>query len=321
MPKFSAFSKFGHLAFSGREPLAKRIYDAQRAALGGEENLPDAFDASHMAGTLYARAMSLATAQLTFERAINNRRPGHSTEAIEAHEKDWGTVPSPLATLDERRAALRAAELAMGPATESTIREALSTLLGADFVDIVMITDGVAPSAVLVDPDEVWDAADGPGTWLPPDTVQKWHRLDGDVYAGVQTVSTTHMASSTEPFAVGEQLVVHPGVLGRQERIVVSAVNGSSITATFRRPHEAGAPITSTPWPLAFSYNRVILVVVSQSAARSYQSRANIDDLMDRMLSESDHWNIVEESGPGTLGPFRVSDGRIGCTPIVSISI
>jgi hypothetical protein len=184
-----------------------------------------------------------------------------------------------------------------------------------------MITDGVAPSAVLVDPDEVWDAADGPGTWLPPDTVQKWHRLDGDVYAGVQTVSTTHMASSTEPFAVGEQLVVHPGVLGRQERIVVSAVNGSSITATFRRPHEAGAPITSTPWPLAFSYNRVILVVVSQSAARSYQSRANIDDLMDRMLSESDHWNIVEESGPGTLGPFRVSDGRIGCTPIVSISI
>jgi hypothetical protein len=324
MPRFSAFTPFGHLAFSARKPKAQAIFEGMRSALGGEENCTLAFDNSHAAATLYARARAIATADLTLTRARTNMRPSRSLEALPTHERDFGVVRQPGASDDQRRAALAAAELLPNGASETNTRDALAALLGSDFIALRYLLDGefsVSPGSWYL---PVW------GNWAPPWTAQKWHRLTANIDdpgaslipPETSVVHTEYVAGSEDPFVTGEILTIEPGVAGLTEVVEVTAgaSGGSSFSAAFLRGHAAGALVTSTPWPNATTTSRYVLVVCTSAAARSVAVRDRVAGLARKIGRATEMWAVVEETTPGTLGPFKVGEGLIGITPIGALA-
>lgn len=299
---FSEFSPLGHFAFSGRQPRGQVIYESMRASLG--ENYSTDRNGLEMA-RLYAQAMGIASALYTLDRAVNNIIPTKATELLTELEREWGLVAGAVDTLPVRRAALAIRRLLPRGATREAIEDALTQLLGADFISYEPIAEV----------DRVTWGGDGIGSFVKANkTPRKLIRIVGAISTGLGSpqIVTYEAFVPGEPLPdllPGETLVVDPAVLA--EAVTVESRAGATFTATFDSPHDPGTPATTQPMPIWGSTGRVNIVTVTSAAAADARTREAIDDLMRRALRGVSTWHIADASGPFTVGV-----GKIGITPL-----
>lgn len=319
MPAFSAFARFGHLRFSAKKTEAQIIYERMVAAVGGEEMVADGGYGIDTAlhARIYAHAMALATAKRNFDRVLGNENPTTSVELLSYHERDYGLAPLPEDTDDQRRAALEVAQRVAEGCRHDVLHGAMSELLGDDLVAVRLLD----ATEYTVYPSNWSTPATRPGTWKRSDVVAKRRTLDASVSTiGESTVATTYLGGSSEMFAIGDTLVVEPGLVGRQEAATVSGVTGDSFTANFTKPHPAGSIVSTEPWPTAASSSRNVIIVATSAVARSSAWRKKVGARLRGLLRVVDSWELVEEYSAGQLGPFIPGEGIPGVTPVVQLS-
>lgn len=317
----SCFTPCGLLELSSRPPLAESIYEQIKRSHG------PAYDSETFYGVLsakwYAQAMAFAAARKALERAKNQADPLRCYDLLASHERHYRIVPEPNATLAERHAALAAAmQLFNGP-RRGNVEYQLRTLLGDDFVAwVTRPYDRNNPGAD--DPSYPANFAQvgifgNPATWK---TIAIAEKID---FTGTSlTLSWSHVAGDDGPLLVGDELVVQPGDLGQQEKIVITARTASTLTATFARPHEAGVQAIRRPWPFWLSVQMHSAVVVKHGRASDQALRQKVSTLLHRLLAGTATWDIVEENASaGTAGPMIPGAGtwKLGQTPLGTLTV
>lgn len=340
MPLFSAFTPFGMLAFSSKPSHAEAFYRSMVRALGNEPGSSEAHGTistapgTRMDAKLYADAMAFARARYQLERAGNQVLPTRLTELLAVREREWGVVPSPIATDDERRAAVAAQYLLPRGAARNEVATLLSTLLGDDFVAYRPTPKAEAvvyPSALGDQPQNLQRAS------IP----RKLIRLTEPVTTGLgapQYVRYERFVADPNPSAplhslsVGDTVVLDPGNLDLVERATVTALDFDEPTegtvfavfqATLTKPHVTGTVGTTAPWPFWASTKRHNLIVLSPSAALDPEKRRRVHAVLGKVLRGVSTWNLAGEASAGsaTTGPFTVGGGMLGVTTIGSINL
>ena len=307
MPKFSAFSKFGHFAFSRKAPPGQRFYESMVKALGDGANFALDFDDNHQSAKLYANAMAMATARLTLERAGNNRHPLKATEMLPPLEDEYGLKPGPTDTLTDRRAALAVRKMFTRGARREAIENALRLILGDYFVAYHVLSNADA-TANWADP------ANSDGTFKLPTTPIKLRTLDTSMSTGLgapRTIDTTFLGGSSDMLLPGEVITVEPGALGCTESVTITAVSGTTITAVFDLPHPADALITTAPYPHWTSTHRHNIVVVDPTKVTDPELRRKCREFLERSLRGVSTYVIADETTAGVTGPFRISGADV----------
>lgn len=300
--KFSAFSYFGAFAFSGKPPKGQAIFEAMRNSLGG--NYSEEND-GHQTARLYAQARMLANALYTLERAKNNANPRKARELLGELEIEWGLFPAADSTVAERCAALAARMLLPRGARRENVEDALSTLLGSDFVEYH--EQPASPAT---------GGGSGVGNFPNPGTPAKRIRILTGISTGLgapKTVTFSALDGGDNPkLVVGEKLVVDPG--GLIELVTVTAATASTFAATFNKPHDPSVVATGGYFPYWTSTQRRNLIELSSEAAADPEIRRQVSDILRRVLRGVSTWDIADNSGP-----FKVGVGKIGITTIGAI--
>src|SRR5678816_2785897 len=290
MPHYSAFTPFGMLAYSGRPSHAQDIYESLRENFG--ETYNTAFDGRQQS-RLYAAAMCLASAQYQLDRAGNNRNPAKATELLGLLELDFQVVAPAEATLPERRRTLAAREKVTRGARREAVEAALTTLLGADFIEYR-----------TTDPADIVTTPASPGTvgvFADDRARKKYFTLNEftATHAISKTVSIT-LPPGQDPPVVGEIYCVDPDPRGNIEQITITGVGVNTVTTVFQSSHEAGT-VAVRPHPYWISNQRLDTVVVTLAVANDPETRRSINELFGRMLRGVSTWQIVQASTPGFL--------------------
>ncbi len=325
MPRFSAFTRFGHLAFSSKPAQSETIYRSIVAGLGGDGKNFRIQPGSRADATAYAQAMGFARARLTLQRAGNQKYAAQVTEMIPVREQEYGLVPGALDTMSQRRAALAQAKLLPLGNAQVVVDNALRALLGADFLAFRTTTK-----------DELvtWPTSlgDQPQNLQVPTVPRKLFRLLGPVTGpGPQTVRMQQIAVPVSPGStsnaplVGDQLVVDPENDARTEVVTITAVAAPvagqfDIAATYTSAHDGGCTATTQPYPMWASTKRHSLVVLTNAAASDPEKRRKVHEKLAKILRGVSTWSITDGAGGVTGGPFRVGVGRLGITTIGSVS-
>lgn len=306
MPLFSAFTPFGHLAFSGKPSHGESIYGTLKDNFG---NVFDTSETGLQQARLYAQAMVMASAQYQVDRAKNNKNPATATELLAVLEHDYQVVPSSKATLPERRAFLSAVQKITRGNRREAIEDALRTLLGADFIAY----QTTLPADIVATPS---NPATGGGVFAGRGTQKKVFRLD----AAVATVGTPvtvpiTMLSHTGPPLTGETYCIDPDPRLNIEQVTIGIVlfEPLKVQITFAKAHDPGT-LGTRPHPLWFSSQRYDTVMVSVAAASDPETRRKINELMGRALRGVSQWCIVHNAGTFILdSPTR---GILDATPL-----
>jgi hypothetical protein len=316
VPRFSAFTPFGQLAFSSKLSLAERIYRSMKTAES------EAFDLSvgtHEEAKLYARARGMARAGMALERAGNQALFSKATDLLPLLEADYAIVPGARDGLNTRRVRGAAAErLSRGAALENIVAS-LRTMLGTSFLAVRTLT----PAEATVYPAAPY--GDSRVNALAPTTQARHVKLtDGVTTTGVVGVGYENLDSTQGDvkLLVGDVVMVEPENTGRSEKVTIIAtatLNGQKLfVANFARPHDIGAIVTNTPWPYQWSTKRFYLVVVTASAAVDQDKRRLVDEFMRRCVPATSQWAIVQPTSPGalTIGPFTLGSSPLGAVPL-----
>jgi len=302
MPKFSAFTPFGMLAFSSKPSHAEAIY---RTLIDGDG---DTFDVTgNQDDRRYAAAMVLASAQYQLDRAGNNRSPKRATELLGLLERDFRVVTAPNATLPERRAILTARALVTRGARFESVQAALFALLGSDLIayDTTSVVDAVALPSV---PGSV-------GVFARPGTQKKTLQFPKAVSIIGEPITIAYelIGDSADPIN-GEQFCVDPDPRRNIENVTVSDVGNGMLTATFTRSHEPGT-VATRPHPFWISSKRYARVLVSVAAAKDPETRRQINEIMARMARGVSQWCIAHNAGV-----FTSDDPVLGLTDCTLVS-
>jgi hypothetical protein len=301
--KFQAFARFnGGFRFSSRAPHGRQIYEALKTAQGDtwEEDF-----SGRQSARLYAQAMALGAAQYQIDRALNNASPAKSTELLGKHENDYQIVPGYQQTLDERRAVAEARRKVTRGARRESVEDALRSLLGADFVRY--------ETTVEADITTWPNGPDAVGTFEKPGNLKRGCTISAHVtrIQIPQTVSVSKIAGIELP-ETGDHVTIEPDSRSASgERVLVTATTNSTITATFQRPHAAGA-IALAPHPVWISNQRYARIVVSFAAATNLETRRKIHEVMSRMLRGVSQWCIAHDQGSFRLN--HAQRGLLDCT-------
>lgn len=319
MPRTSAFTRYGHLAFSSKPSHGESIYLHGKSLLGGAYDLTVG---TEMESKLYADSMGYARARYTVERAQNNAHPATSTELIPVHEKDWGVVPPQTATIAQRRAALTAAWLAPGGALISNLYASLTALLGAAFLGIRVIK----PTEALVVPASPAAVGQFPANLALPKKVFFITSSIAPLGFPGSLISFTYQRPGNDDgirLQVNDKFTIDVENYGLAELCTVTAsqpgASPPSATAFFTKPHSApnasigypGPSVIVGPCPTWFSSQHYVLIVGTAAAATNVVTRAQVDELMRRELRGPTQWAFVEASAPHQIGPFT-----LGLTPL-----
>ncbi len=327
MPRFSAFTRYGHLAFSGAPSAPERIYRSLRAAYFDPRSGVAAIDVTpgtYHEAKLYARAMALASAEASLKRAGNQGNPAKATEGLPHWERTYRLAPAPDATLDARRAEASARrKISRGNRWEA-ITDALEQILGDDLISV---------RAITVDEAATWPSSpgDGPGVYQRPEQPAKTIRLLEPVttVAAPSTVAYEPWDANDSGLVLnaGDQLCIQPEVLEQAEKVTVSAVDLASdpllLTATFENAHDEGSFATTGDTPLWWSTTGHLLIVVTSEAALDVDTLARVDNELMRRTKAGTTWSIVEPSTPGaeTVGPFTLGSSPLGAVTVGEIPI
>lgn len=306
MPRFSAFTPFGMLAFSSKPSHAENIY---RSLV---DNLAGAFDMSkgtHAEASAYARAMSLGRARYTLERAGNQSDPLKATEILPNLEQDYDVRPPLSAGLFERRTFLAAQYRLPRGGVYTNVRAALQTLLGTDFLAYRLLGDAEAvdyPTNPLTSVEVNAQRVEVPGRFLK---LTQPMISTGLVWADYENLDTT---AGDVLINDGDVVMVQPENSGLAERVTVTQVQGASSTRQFRaiftKPHDVGAIVTTANWPYWWSTKRFALIVLKAASALSADKRRQVNELMAKLARGVSQWAIVQPSPPGatTVGPLTL---------------
>ena len=126
--------------------------------------------------------------------------------------------------------------------------------------------------------------------------------------------------------APGDVLTVQGEVTSVAEQVTVLAIassppagsnasDGACFQAAFTKPHDAGASVTTGPFPFWWSTQRQVWIVVSSTAANDPSARRRINEFMRKVSRGVTQWAIVEPASTsgvgGTVGPLTVN-GAMG---------
>jgi len=313
MPRFSAFTPFGMLAFSSKRSFGESIYAAMRACVD------QPFDMSvgtHEEAKIYAQAMGLARARYALLRARNQTVPSKTWDMLPVLEADYGLAPLPTDSLVARRGALAARVRLPGGARVSNVTAGLRDILGSNFLALrtTSLDEATSPSMA---------AANFRPRTLPP----KFFRTLGSIAPLLPASAWVSYAPfgaspATELLMVGDVAVVQGENSGLAEKVTVTGVqavdNVQQFQATFTKSHDTGATVTTMHWPFTSSTKRFSLVIVTATAAIDAEQRRKVDDFMARVSRGVSQWAIVQPTTPGalTVGPAKVDAAIIGAVPI-----
>lgn len=308
MPRLSAFTPCGHLTLSGRHAHGQDIYEQLRAGMSPDKGYTTAWD-SNVQATLYARAMAVASAQYTLERAGNQNDPRTATEMLPELERDFRAVPGPFDTAQDRRDRLAVKVLASRGARRESVEDALTTALGDGF-RAYLTTDTADAAVDSAAPGDV-------GNFVAPGTPPKVVRLtNGASITGLSSTVAYELLLG-EALQVGETLCVDPDPgQTRTERVTVTALGSGTLTTTFQHGHDVDTVGTAGYAPVWTSTKRHALVVLSDAAAVDAESRRVASETMARMVRGVSTWDVCDDSGP-----FKVGVGRLGVTTIGAVTV
>ena len=305
MPLFSAFARFGHLAYSSKDPRSKGVYESMLRALGPGYTTTE-FDDNRMTATAYADAIEIANCLLCLERAVSQQYPLKAQEMLSHLERMHGVHPGPRATLPERRAAVAARmAVARGPLYGNVV-EVLQNLLGSDFVgyDRIDSSDFVDNEAAGIE-----DRAN----FVKPGTEAHVYRLDEPAMPSGSAIMVRATLLTNTHAQAGDTAVIDGHDSHRRERITITDRVDALESLVFEptRPHAAGALLTTQHFPIWSTNARAHFVTLTTAAAEDRETRRRVDEEMRRMMRSAARWWV----GDGN-GPFKVEVGKIGITPI-----
>ena len=312
MPLFSAFTPYGHLAFSSQEPPGRAIYDAIQRMQGGNYS-KDAGEEDPANARFYAWAMAAARVKLELRRAENEWDPATTLSLLPVHESAYGVPKQPGATIAERRAALVARTVLPRGGKFEAIDNGLTALLGSAYLQLI-------PNSQLLaaDYDGWYESAGVTAATFPLDNVvplflQLNTRIDIVNVEFAFSYSNTDGSALTAGLPFGTSLVVDPGIHGLREAITVSSTAGSIGTslATFAHPHEPGARMHSV-FPAWGSARRHFVILVTDPV--DSETRRKVNDFMRRIVTGGTTWTIADEATGGTIPGSTIP----GVTPIIS---
>lgn len=332
MPKFSAFTRYGHLAFSGAPSEGEKFFGAMSKLTGAAYT---GADGGHVDATRYARAMGLASARLAMRHAQNQSIPGKRAEMLPTVERAFDVVPSPTETLKQRNANLKARELLSNGATIGSINAAMSAIFGSAFIR-VRVPSGAQIETTPASP----NALDAPGSFSDPRNVPKFFRfvngllpsitVDGFLtfynpvefaYQGLNvTGEYPNEADDGVRLRAGDvvSIGIENSFLAEKVTIISSreATPYPLATASFVRPHHEGSSIRTGPTPVWRSNRRTVMVILKEGEPTVAQYRA-ANAALDRCLRAVTRWSFAEIPAPYTaIEPFVVGVSRIGVSPI-----
>jgi len=323
VPKYSAFTPYGHLVFSSKKAHGERIFFALRNGLGEpDENFTSDFDSEAMS-RIYATAIGLSRLRHTLERAGIQFRPDRILELLPRAEDEYGLSPQFDATIDDRRVELGRATVKPGGAQRSNITRLLDDRLGSDFIVYRTVPTGELVTSPPTMP--------GNGNFTAPlSTRGKLSRVTGSIplLSTPLDLTFTHVsgALTLEP---GAALVIDPDKEGLREAATISTTvppvvdslgNGSvRIDRPNPKGHDVGALFTTAPFPFWVSTKRTAVIVLSDAAARDPEKRRLVDEVMRKNARGVSTWGIVDSAG--ATGPFKVGTTGLGLTTIGSIAI
>lgn len=301
----SAFTAFGHLRFSSRPTHGEQIYRDMVRSLGNGANYSEDFDSLAMA-RVYANAMAFARAKYAVERAGSQFRPDIALELLPALEEEYGIVPDPGDSIEDRRRTVAAFARISRGARKNNVETVMAELLGDDFI-AYLPSDETAVSSN--DPESV-GIYDAPGT--PRSVFQAKHAI----MPGTVTVEYEAVTGQRDHLLVGDRVIVEPGSHGRVEAVDVTGASETTFTATFTKPHDPGATVATGRHPQLTSARRHNVFVLSSTAIRSERLRRKADRAIRRLLRGVSTWTLTEQSEP-----FKVGTGKIGITTIGGVSL
>ena len=313
MPKFSAFTPYGLLKFSGRRPGGQDIYEA---LVSGQDSALDMAQGTPAEAEAYALAMACARTRAVLERAKNQRVPDKAFDMLAEIEKDFGIIPGESDTIRTRQRAVAARKLISRGSREESIQSALSALLGADFVTYRVLTTGEAVN---------WPSnpTTGPGVFGRDDIPSKVFYLTSSIsITGTPTTFTyaRYGADDGARLQGGDIVSVSPENAVIAERVTIASVSGLTATSTFTKAHDANDTLSTGPVPIWTSTKRHVLVVVAATAVLDLEKRRKIHDLMGRISRGVTTWSIVKASSATTVGP-TVCGSYLGTTIIGTLTI
>lgn len=265
---------------------ATTVYQAMRDAVGDSYALTGHADAS-----LWARASGLAAALATIQTAQDQALPSRITDLLPGVEPEYGLVPSPGATLADRRAALAARMLPPLGASRPVLESQLRALLGTGFVSYVTHDNVARP----VDPSA------GPGLFLSPFAKRKLLRLTRDLVPLPGPAVLPLQAVPIEPggavLVAGDVVVIDPDAGSLAERLTVTTVGPSTLAVAPTRGHEHGAIVTTQPWPYWIGTRRHVVVFVTDAVVADAPALQRIHALLAVVLRAPTKWSVVSRTG------------------------
>jgi hypothetical protein len=311
----SSFAPLSLMRLSGREPDSRRIYQALIDGFGGlDSNEYALVEGSRLEAWCFATALGIARTRMRLRQVVDQFMPLTAVEGLPLLEDELGLIPSPLATIAERRQAVAQRALAPVVPSKTNVIAALTAILGSALQGYHTTT----PTAAHVWPTNLGDA---PMNLQRASVPRKIVTLAGAVsFTGTPVnvnytipylalpsafaVATGAYDASMVPKA-GDVFVFDVGRTGQMDRVTIAAAYAPSdgpgrLTAPFTRPHEAGVMGFTHPIPYWMSDQRHVLVVVTTAAAENAELRRQVNEYMRRTLRGSTTWDMVEGSSTAT---------------------
>ena len=306
MPRTSAFTRFGHFAFSAKPSHGENIYRALVNSYGGQFAMGPGTRSGAIA---YAMAMQFARCRYTNARSFNQLNPAKAIELLPVWEQKLAIAPMFAATVPMREADASAVFNRARIGTRANIVSALKDEIGDDFIAFRTLTHAEAVTFPS-------NPGAGPGNWLTPEVPQKIARLRDFVARVNVPLSVRFEVVSGVSLDVGDVVVVSSNNIGLGERVTVAAVNADRynlyFTATFTKPHDIGDICTSGPFPYCVSTQLHLLVIVTRSAAESADIRRRINGVMRQLTRGVATWDIVPAGDATHTAQFTPNDPVLG---------
>lgn len=298
MPLFSAFAPFGQLRYSSRPSVCEIVYDSMRDGQDGAYGPRDV----HQEARIYAAARCIAASASELERAGNEGRAGKTQEFFPDLERDHGLTPSYDQTEAARRSSLELQGRVLRGSRKESLDDALTTLLGTDFVEAL-------PGSAFVSPPTQYPASPGDaGNFSTRAHWRIYEMAEETALTGSRVLAFTDAIPGQGPLLVGDKITIDPANPGLTETVPVEVIHSAStdaagfttnsVTVTVANAHDAGTLCTTAPFPLLGSTQRHIVVRVTASAAADARKRAAIHALMRNYLRGVTTWEI---QASGTL--------------------
>lgn len=312
MPKFSAFTPFGMLKFSGGPSRAELIY---RSMYATKVEAFDLTEGSYAEGKIYSQALGLARASNALERAKNQLNPYKCIDLLPELEKDWSVVPGENDTIYDRQLAVAVKMALSRGATRESIENGLENILGSHFLSLRTL---VSIEAVRSEPTS---------NFIRPDLPSKLVRLSEPVATLNTPYAVAYENADTTAGKVslrkGDVITIDPENIGQTEVLTIASATDETFTATFTKSHDVGCFVTTQNWPRWRSTQRTYFIVVDAESAINPDRVRRVNDFMGHIGRGVSFWHIIQPTVPGgtVAGPFTLDVSPLGTTPIAAFEI